>query len=224
MASKTGKLIAATTLALVFTPPVLAAEPGFYLTATMGQAEEDPKSAGTNVSFGIPSFAIVHLEPDDVAVDASDFSWGVGLGYRINSYLAAELEYLDFGTTDVAEHYDLEFPGLPFPSELTLDYSSRVTGPAVSLLGSLPLGKHFSVFLRGGLLFADREISRPQFGEVSEVTSGDEVWLGGAGVDWTVASRWQVRAEFQRTGKLEEAFFVGGTQLERISLSAIFKL
>src|SRR4249920_2984190 len=79
-----------------------AAEPGFYVTASLGMGEEDPKSSGAN--FG-NSIGIVHAEPDSVVVDDGKLAWSVALGYRINKYLAGEMEYIDFGTTDVSEHY-----------------------------------------------------------------------------------------------------------------------
>ena len=90
-----------------------AAEPGFYVAASLGMGDEDPESAGAN--FG-NSLGVFHVEPDQVDVDDGKLAWSVGLGYRVNKYLAGEVEYLDFGTTDVAEHYTLSDIGVPLPS------------------------------------------------------------------------------------------------------------
>ena len=122
--------------------PAVAAEPGFYFTAALGQAEEDPKSIGTNIGIGFPPAAIVHVDPDRVDVDDSGLAWSVAAGYRLNTYIAVEVEYMDFGTSDISEHYVFG-PSVvpPFPSEFTNTYSSKVTGPAMSLLGSLPIGE-----------------------------------------------------------------------------------
>ena len=60
-----------------------------------------------NIAIGFPPAGIFHVDPDRVDVDESDVAWSVAVGYRINPYLAAEVEYIDFGTTDIAEHYDL---------------------------------------------------------------------------------------------------------------------
>lgn len=198
-----------------------AAEPGFYVTASLGTSEEDPKSNGTNV--GNP-LGIVHVEPDSVDVDAGKLAWGVGLGYRVNKHLAAEVEYIDFGTTDVVEHYNLDDIGLPFPfpTVLNLDYSSNVTGPALSLLGTLPVGENFELYLRGGALFASREIELGLGGQSEKFAS--TVWLAGAGVAWSFAKPWAIRAEYQQTGKLSESLINGETELQRISLSVMFKL
>ncbi len=216
-------LIIATALTPLSTAPVLAAEPGFYLSLAAGRAKEEPRSIGTNISAGFPPVGIVHIEPDTVDVDESDVAWSLAAGYRLNSYVAMEIEYVDFGTTDISEHYDLSLFGPPFPAELTHVYSSKVTGPALSVLGSVPIGSAFDVFLRGGVLFAQRKLEIAQSFGLDE-TFGDTVWLAGAGVNWSFAGRWAIRAEYQRTGKLEETFLAGETELERMSLSVLFRL
>ncbi len=204
--------------------PALAAEPGFYLSASAGHAEENPgKSIGTNIAIGglFPS-GIQHIEPTRVDVDNGDVAWGAAVGYRLNPYFAAEVEYIDFGTANVSEHYNPATP--PFPADLTQSYSSKVKGPALSVLGSVPLGKAWDVFLRAGVLFADREINLGRSVSIRGNTFGSTVWLAGAGVEWSVASRWALRAEYQRTGKLDTSFLAGSTELERASLSVLFKL
>jgi opacity protein-like surface antigen len=221
MNCNTSRLMLSAALLSLFATGAGAAEPGFYVTASLGQGDENPSSAGAN--FG-NSQGIFHAEPDSVAVDDGDLAWSGGLGYRINRYLAAEVEYVDFGTTDVIEHYNVDTPGspVPFPTELDLDYSSHVTGPALSLLGTLPVGEHFELFLRGGALFADREFETG-FGTLNESFSST-VWLAGVGVTWSFAQRWAIRAEYQQTGELSESFVSGETSLKRMSLTALFKL
>ena len=87
---------------------------GFYLSAGVGRAEEDPgKSIGTNFSIGFPPAGIVHLEPDRVDVDSGDTAWSVGVGYRFSRYVAAEVEYLDFGTTEITEYYNFDGTAIP---------------------------------------------------------------------------------------------------------------
>ena len=97
-----------------------------------------------------------------------------------------------------------------------------MTGPALSLLGTLPVGENFELFLRGGALFGSREFKR-DFGAF-EANVSSTVWLAGAGVTWSFAKRWALRAEYQQTGKFSESFVSGETKLQRTSLSALFKL
>jgi opacity protein-like surface antigen len=200
-----------------------ANEPGFYLTATAGTGDENPRSNGTN--FG-NSLGIVHVDPDLVEVNDGSFAWGVGLGYRINDYLAGEVEYADFGTTDVHEHYTVPNAGpFPFPTEFDLNYSSKITGPVLSVLGTLPVGKKFELFLRGGALFASREYSLG--GQISfggqDQKFASTVWLAGAGATWSFAKRWGIRAEYQQTGSLDKSLVTGDTKVKRLSMSALFR-
>jgi opacity protein-like surface antigen len=197
-----------------------AAEPGFYVAASLGMGDEDPESAGINVGN---SLGVFHVEPDQVDVDTGKLAWSVGLGYRVNKYLSGEVEYVDFGTTDVAEHDTVDNIGapVPFPTVFTLDYSSHVTGPALSLLGTLPMGENFELFLRGGAFFGSREFNT-SFGTNAKFAS--TVWLAGAGVTWSFAKRWAIRAEYQQIGKLDESLVSGETELQRMSLSALFRL
>jgi len=215
-------LICAASVALLTTARAQAANPGFYLSAALGQAEEDPKSIGINLAFGFPPAGILHIDPDAVDADASGVAWSFAVGYRVNPYLAAEVEYIDFSTTDISEDYTVP-PTPPLPSQFTRTYSSKVSGPALSVLGSLPVGNGFDVFLRGGVLFADREFVFPSSIGLDD-SFASTVWLAGAGASWSFANRWAIRAEYQRTGTLEETFLAGETELERMSLSVLFRL
>ena len=219
---KRSSIVACSVLCLL-TTRVWASEPGFYVIATVGTGDENPKTNGLN--FG-NSQGVIHAEPDQVEVDDGSLAWGVGLGYRINRYFAGEVEFADFGTTDVHEHYSVPNAGpIPFPTEFDLAYSSKITGPVLSVLGTLPLGQNFEVFLRGGALFANREYSvgGPLVLGGPEQNFASTVWLAGAGATWSFAQRWGVRVEYQKSGSLEKTLATGGTRVERISLSAIFR-
>jgi hypothetical protein len=235
MTRPTWKIIAAAALASIFTLPAVAAEPGFYFGATAGHAEEDPRSTGLNISVGLFPTLIQHLDATRVDVDDSSVAWGALIGYRVNRYFAAELEYLDLGTAHISEHYDVTtlrptLPGIPTRTpviignaEITRTYSSRIKGPALSALGTVPLGKGWDLFLRGGVLFADREVGIAQSVGVDSNTFGSTVWLAGGGVDWSFAKRWAARAEYQRTGRLDDNLLIGDTRLERLSVSVLFR-
>ncbi len=220
MKRNTWMSIAAATLATA-AAPAPAADTSFYLAASVGQGEEEPHSGGIDIGF--PFTGVVHLDPYDVDVDERGEAWSVGSGYRINKYLAAEIEYVSFGTTRVVELYN---PGDLFPVPIDIfprSYSSTVTGPALSLLGSVPFGQRFEVFVRAGVLFADRKIEMAQSDGFDE-TFGSTAWLGGIGVSWSFGSRWALRGEYQRTGKLDETIVSGETELQKVSLGVRFEL
>jgi len=217
MKNKTWTVLILGFLAAV-TTTASAADPGFYFTAGAGLAEEDPDpSDGINISIGIPPAGIIHLDPYRVAVDTGDIGWEIAAGYRFSRHFAAEIEYLDLGTTDITEYYN--YPSMdPIIDILPFSYSSHISGPAVSLLASLPLGGDFEVYLRAGALFADREIQVNQYTEAGSTTFGDTVWLGGAGIDWAISSHWGIRAEYQLSSDFDATLLTGKTRTEFASL------
>lgn len=213
-------LIASGTLAATLAAPVLAADTGFYVGAALGHAEQNG-SASRGTVFVSRTELIGPLYPDRVdEVDNGDTAWSAVAGYQFTPYLAAEVEYIDMGTVEVSEEYSYVWQDPRFgytQGSFTRGYTSRITGPAVSVLGSLPLGDGLEVFLRGGVFFAEREV-KPLAG-----TSDSTTWLGGAGVAWTFASRWTVRAEYQLTGNLDAAGWAPATDTRRVALSVLFR-
>lgn len=212
----------ATALAALLTTTAHAADSGFYAVASLGAGEEDPKSRGTLV--GTPQ-GLIEVQPDSVKSDDGGLAWGVGLGYRINTHVSGELEYMDFGATDVDEHYTLQGLPPPFPSQLDVLYSSKLTGLAVSVLGTLPLGHDFELFGRGGVLFASREYS--QNGTIrlqdGDQKYADEVWIAGVGGSWSFATRWTARAEFLQSGTFAKTIATGDTKFRRVTLSLLYR-
>ena len=124
MNCKTWSLSVSAAVLCLFGAGAGAAEPGFYVTASLGMGEEDPKSVGAN--FG-NSFGIFHAEPDSVVVDNGKLAWSVALGYRINKYLAGEVEYVDFGTTDVSSTTPSTIPPRLFPFPPNSTWTIRAT-------------------------------------------------------------------------------------------------
>jgi hypothetical protein len=215
-----------------FLVPVLGFVPGPPLSGIIQRPPPTPIFVGDPSFVSIPSFgAAVLAQPDRVEVDDVDAGWSVTLGYRINEYLAAEVAYMDFGEASLTQSFDLAgVPPLLPPREYIQSYTFNVRGPAASLLGSYPVSTNWQVFARGGVLFADQEVKSavtftPAAGTGRfEQTFGDEVWLAGAGVQWSFAPRWTARLEYQRTGDLDSSTLAGESSIDQASLSVLFSL
>ena len=223
-----GSVIVAGMVLLAASDFVAAAEPGFYMAGALGQAQHDPgKSGGMVIAIrrfvDFSDFA-VQIYPDAVDVDTDERSWNAALGYRVNDYFAAELTYMDFGRATVSERYDTTNFGFPFPTRITREFITDVAGPAVSVLGSLPLGAHVDVYVRAGYLFADEKIEQHYLGGSQSMTFGSEVWLGGVGADWSFAQRWAARVEYLRTGTLDANLIAGDNQLDQVTVGVLFRL
>jgi hypothetical protein len=223
---KTNRELKIAALGLIaLTSNAFGAEPGFYVGAGIGETwQEMGDSKGSVIGIGPPFGIVFQAFPEEVAVEDGNLGWQATIGYRLSRYLAAEVAYLSFGESEVTETYRID-PGFPFPApiEFKNQYSSTVSGPAVSVLGSLPLGR-IDLFLRAGMLFADQDVETRFTSGSQQMTFGEEVWFGGAGVDWSVADRWMLRAEYLRTAKLAATLMSAEAEIETLSFSVFFRL
>jgi opacity protein-like surface antigen len=209
-----------------------AAEPGFYFGATASRVEHDvdgypgiPLATATLPPvLGItpdPPISLVPINPDppfvafarSIEIDEVDAGFSATAGYRFNRYLAAELTYTDFGEYERIDRLS----GFP-----DVRYELGVSGPSVSVLGSLPLGERWELFLRGGVLFSEQEVSTKLTNGIEKEYS-DKVVIAGAGVQWSFTPRWATRLEYQRTDDMKYDD-TGESSIEQASLSVLFKL
>lgn len=214
-----------------------AADSGFYFGATASRVEHDvearpgllvlvatvdpnpvlpppifsrpPPSGGFTPFPPGPVFVVA----DSIEIDEVDAGFSATVGYRVNRYFAAELSYTDFGEYELIERYS---------TLRDVRYEIGVTGPTLSLLGSLPLGEQWEVFLRGGVLFADQDVTISVTSDIDQSFS-DEVITAGLGVQWSFASRWAARLEYQRTDDIKYDN-TGESSIDQASLSVLFKL
>jgi opacity protein-like surface antigen len=181
-----------------------------------------------------PYGAAVAFVPAGFTADETDVGWNFSLGYRVNKYLAAELAYVDSGEASLVEHYRPGASLSPTPtpvSEITRGYSVTSRGPALSVLGSLPLSSQWELFVRGGVLFAKQEVEMRTHATNGIVVGGqldrdfsDEVVTVGAGVQWAFLPRWTARLEYQRTDDLNANEIMGESRIDQTSLSVLFGL
>ena len=206
-----------------------AAETGFYIGATASRADHDVKGEdGILVGFGFPRpGTIVTLRPDRVDIDAVQPGWSATLGYRVNQYVAAEVSYHDFGEAEITERYSPAFL-FPLPAEIVVRSTVQASGPALAVLGLWPVTPSLDVFARGGVLFVDEKVERQIDSFRSGQTVGDEVVMAGVGAQWSFASRWSARLEYQRTGSIDYGIDIidnaGTRKIEQFSLSVLFNL
>jgi opacity protein-like surface antigen len=201
-----------------------ADETGFYAVADLGVTEPAVgKSAGFLISFSHIPGVIFFVRPSSSTSDGSDAGGGVALGYRINRYLAAEFAYTDFGEVDIREHYVVGPIGFPFPIpalEFDVDVASRVAGPSLSVLGILPVSDEFEIFARGGVLFADQDVSRAPG---AAATNSEELLIWGAGVDVEITRRWSVRFAYENLEDLRRTQHTGPIRIERFVVGASYE-
>jgi opacity protein-like surface antigen len=161
---------------------VAAATPAVY-------AQEE--NAGFYLGGGLGQFNAQIDDVDDVDAtvdewDNDDTAYKVFAGYRLNNFLAFELDYINLG----------EPSGAVVPGR---NVDASVDGFAPYVVGTVPLGEWFEVYGRLGYYFYDATLGvedavggRVEFDEESE----ELVWGAGIGVD--VGERLNLRFEYER--------------------------
>lgn len=149
------------------------AEPGFYLGGGVGQFNAQ----------------IDDVDEVDDAVegwDEDDTAYKFFGGYRLNNFLAFELDYINLG----------EPSGAVVPGR---NVDASVDGFAPFVVATMPLGEWFEVHGRLGYYFYDATVGvedgvggRAEFDEESE----DLVY--GAGIGANIGERFNVRFDYER--------------------------
>jgi opacity protein-like surface antigen len=184
-----GSMRCAAVLASLLAPALASADPqlfGPYVEAGAGKTRFDLQKAGLDYWSEVSAEAS--------SLDRRGAGYSVALGFRFSPYLAFEAAYLDLGRTT----YLVEDNG----ASARLDLGSK--GPALSLIGSWPINKMFSVEGRAGLYFSDVDIGTTLLAGViaglglleGESGGGNPGWLLGAGAAAALGDHWSLRAGY----------------------------
>lgn len=137
-------------LSSAFAAPVFAADQGFYVGANVGQSSTDTFSLSTKTGT---AFSILG-------------------GYRFMKYVAAEIQYNDFGSPTI-----------------TGGASMKINGYSAVAVGILPLNEQWSLMAKLG--FANTKLGTPVDVSKSDVTYG----IGG---QFNIDKNWGVRANYDQ--------------------------
>lgn len=159
---------------------VLSVGAAVGLSGIAGIAHGDENS-GLYLGAGFGDYSSEIQDVGDVDIDFDDDSDASKLfaGWRFNRFLALELNYIDFGDTNV---------GID-----ALEIGTDTTGLAPYLVGTLPLGP-IELFAKAGVLFYDIEVTLDG-AELIDERDQDVVY--GAGIGLTLLGRLALRAEYE---------------------------
>ena len=157
--------------------------------AAFAQGQEEVSGAYIGGGFGQFNAGIDDVSDVDNTVDrwkADDTAYKVFGGYRLNRFLAFELDYINLG-----EPSGRTVPGF--------NVDASVDGFAPYVVGTVPLGQFLEVYGRAGYYFYDATTgvedtlnNRVQFKEESK----DLVY--GAGVGANIGDKFNLRFEYER--------------------------
>jgi len=125
----------------------------------------------------------IKQEDNSVSFDASDTSTKVFGGFTFLKFVGIEASYVDMGSAE-----DEVTPG----TDVTVD----LTGWDLFILGNLPLGKHFDLFAKAGVVVWDASTSISGISGDSSDDGNDPVY--GAGFRIKFAKLIGIRAEYER--------------------------
>jgi OOP family OmpA-OmpF porin len=162
-----------------------AAESGWYIGASIGQANAEVDCTGTT------------------ACDDKDSSWKIFGGYQINRNFAIELGYSDLGAVTASTPPFVLFPLVVPAANLKIE----TTVWEVVAVGSLPVADRFSIFGKAGFYRADTD-TRVDFGALGSTSESDSNTdlTFGIGVRYDFTRNFGVRAEWQLYSGVEAGF------------------
>ncbi|MET0658926.1 MAG: outer membrane beta-barrel protein [Steroidobacteraceae bacterium] len=180
----------------------------------------------------IPAAGTAAIGASNVELHHVDRNLSATVGYQANSFFAAELSYVDLGTVEMRASFPI-YSFSPVVSQSSLRQSTEigVSGIQLSLLGRYPITPAWSVFGKLGYLFADADVDfstriagSASSSEVAAPKVSSENVALGAGVDFSFASKWIARLEYQRHLEVGGDAFIDEPDVDSVSLGIFLRL
>lgn len=224
-------------LGMVASGSALAEGEGFYFGLSGGVTSIDLPKAEFDAEFRAfydPQFPAPTFNGSLTSkLDDSDNGWGVQIGYRWNSYIAAEVGYVDLGKAVYKgglAYTNVSTNPVVVTELIATDLRFESSGPTLSLVGMFPIGERFDIHARAGVYFGDtRErvrtiaASDPDSFESSERKGGSSDLLFGIGATWNINDSYSVRLEWQRFDKVGDSDKTAEVDIDLISLGFLFR-
>jgi OOP family OmpA-OmpF porin len=161
------------------------------VAAAAPAAYAQDEDAGFYLGGGVGQFNAQIDDIDDVdgtvdEWDEDDTAYKFFAGYRMNRFLAFELDYINLG----------EPSGDAIPGR---NVDASVDGFAPYVIGTIPLGEWFEVYGRLGYYFYDATVGvEDGLGGRAEFDEESEELVYGAGIGANIGERFNVRFEYER--------------------------
>lgn len=250
------RLLTGLALGCVLSTPALAEEyRGFYFSVWGGAGSADmPSRSAVDATFtdawvqGILDdiAADYNSDPDNTSVlslatvsreastlDDSVDVWGALVGYRFNKWVGTEIGYVHLGEAK----YDFDgvinstlTPGGSEDFDYTMGYRFASAGPTAAVVGFLPLGQHFELNAKAGILLADtRQTVRLYDVEFKEnffhdrVDSSQTEIFAGIGATWNATEDVAIRLEYQKFFDVGDNEKTYEQDIDVINVGVLFK-
>jgi OOP family OmpA-OmpF porin len=174
---------------LKLTAAIAALLTGSMVPAANAQVQSEV--SGFYIGGGVGQFNAGIDDVDDVdetveAWDDDDTAYKFFGGYRINRFLAVELDYINLGEPSGAV-----VPGF--------NVDASVDGFAPYVIGTIPLGAYFEVYGRLGYYFYDANVGREdELDNRVEFDEESEDLVYGAGIGANIGEKLNIRFEYEK--------------------------
>ncbi len=149
------------------------AEPGWYLGGGVGQ-------------FNAQIDDVDEVDETIEGWDEDDTAYKFFAGYRLNGFLAFELDYINLGEPSGAV-----VPGF--------NVDASIDGFAPYVVGTIPLGDWFEIYGRLGYFFYDATLGvEDELGGRAEFDEESEDLVYGAGIGANIGERLNLRLEYEK--------------------------
>lgn len=205
------KRVATALVASTFSLPALAADPGWYGFASVGQSHIPIDTASDAADLQALGVTFV-----GVTAEENSTGYKFGAGYMFSKNLGVEGGWVDLGTGK--ESASGTFGGSPFLT--TAEF--KASGPFVAGVVAFPFSDQFSGFAKLG--FIDATVKTTASGSLTgSASTTDWKTMYGAGVQYDFSERWGVRAEYEMFQKLGDDSTTGTADVSLLSIGAVFR-
>lgn len=219
------KILALAVLAALSTTPAVAEDRGFYWGFDLGQYQYnlDQNDIDTSLVDSLESGGFDVLSGSSETSE-DGFTWGLTLGYQFFRFLAVEAAWVDLGSAEYKASVEVDDGTfiIPLDTKITSDSS----GATLSALGILPFASNWQVYGRAGVYFANNDLdvsaSSGDIGVSGEDSDNTQEFYWGLGAGYTQA-QWTLRLEWQQYMDVGDESTTGETDIDRITLGAIYK-
>jgi Bacterial Ig-like domain (group 3)/OmpA-like transmembrane domain/Abnormal spindle-like microcephaly-assoc'd, ASPM-SPD-2-Hydin len=177
-----------------FTPPAMAAEPGFYVGAGLGKSNTEGDNFDFNERLKREGFSGVNT-----TLKFNAFAWKLFGGYQVNPYFAVEGAYVSLGKATSTAETTLDPARVAAFADAIAKVQPRLAkGAALSVVGSMPLNPKFFAYAKLGAFRWNAEVGTST-GSINTLrTSKGNGTLLSIGGEAELGSGWAARGEVER--------------------------
>jgi hypothetical protein len=175
---------------------------GLYLGVNSGRERNkfDPGAYDAQLVAGADPYVVSF---EDRSVRRLANLWWADGGYFFNPYIAVEIAFLHLGRFEYQSTGSIALPSKAEEFYAASDITSR--GPAVSLVGRLPLTSSLEFDVRLGDYVGRTEsliaLATGPVTSVSRTSQTSSSLIGGAGIGYVLSTNWSLRADYLRVNK-----------------------